>query len=66
MRLSINQIRALPLIVLGAGVFILAATVDVPDDRTGPAIVVEADLPELDTPATHPDQPSREITLAGQ
>lgn len=63
MRLSINQIRALPLIALGLGMFILAATVDVPDDRTGPTIVVDATAPAEDVAAA---EPVREITLAGQ
>ncbi|WP_291299158.1 hypothetical protein [Elioraea sp.] len=66
MRLSINQIRALPLIALSAGAFILAATVDVPADRTGPAIIVEAPPPEAVAAVSHPEQPVRAITLAGQ
>jgi hypothetical protein len=66
MHLSIAQIRALPLIALGLGVFILAATDDVPADRTGPAIVVEAAAPSVETAVSHPDEPARAITLAGQ
>lgn len=45
MRLSISQMRAIPLIALSAGVFILAATVEVPPDMNGPEIRV--DIPAL-------------------
>ncbi len=42
MTLTVPQMRAIPLLVLGAGVFLLAATYEMPKDMTGPAIDIPA------------------------
>lgn len=42
MTLTVAQLRAIPLLVLGAGVFVLAATYEMPADMAGPAIDIPA------------------------
>jgi hypothetical protein len=71
MRLSITQMQALPLIALGTGLFILAATIDAPAEgeragRFGPEIVVEAAAPDATLAAAERKEEPQGITLAHQ